>query len=220
MKSIVSLLLVVLFNFSYSQIKQDVGEFNSIEVYDKLSVKLVHSNSNYIEIFGSKAESVEFVNKNNRLKIRMKIDQFLQGDDTKVIVYYTDLNQISASEGSQISADESLSSPSLLLNSKEGASIELDVDVNSLDVKTNSGGFIIAHGKASSQTVVSTAGGIYNGEDLKTKTTNVTVNAGGEATVFATDYVNAKTRAGGNIHIFGGAKVDKKTTAGGKIHIH
>lgn len=220
MKSIASLLFVALFSFSYSQIKQDVGEFNSIEVYDKLSVKLVHSNSNYIEILGSKAESVEFVNKNNRLKVRMKIDQFLQGDDTKVIVYYTDLTQVSASEGSQISADETISSPSLLLNSKEGASIELDVDVNSLDVKTTSGGFIIANGKASSQTVVSTAGGIYKGEDLNTKTTTVTVNAGGEATVFATDYVNAKTRAGGNIHIFGGAKVDQKTMAGGKIHIH
>ena len=197
-----------------------MGDFNTLEVYDKLNVELVHSNSNSIEVSGAKAESVEFVNKNNRLKVRMKIDQFLQGDDTKVIVYYTDLSQIYANEGSQIFSNKKLASPSLILNAKEGASIEVEIKVNSLDAKTTSGGYILASGTASSQTVVSNAGGIFKGEDLKTKTTTVTVNAGGEATVFATDFVTAKTRAGGNIHIFGGAKVDQKTTVGGSIHIH
>ncbi|MFA7446798.1 MAG: head GIN domain-containing protein [Weeksellaceae bacterium] len=220
MKSIVRLFFVVLFGFSYAQNKQDVGEFNILEVYDKLTVELIHSNANFIEIRGNKAESVEFINKNKRLKIRMKIDQFLQGDDTKVIVYYTHLNQIYANEGSQVSSNEILSTPSLVLNSKEGARIELEVETNALDIKTNSGGWVVATGKSNSQTVVSIAGGIYDGEGLKTKTTTVTVNAGGEAKVFATDYVNAKTRAGGNIHIFGGAKVDQKTMAGGNIHIH
>lgn len=220
MKIILNLFTIILFSFSYAQITHELGNFNSLEVFDKLSVELIPSKSNSIEIRGSKSESVEFIHKNNRLKIRMKIDQFLQGEDTKVIVYYTELTQIYASEGSHISSQKPVKAPGLILNAKEGAGIELEVATNSLDVKTMAGGYVFTSGSAQSQTIVSNAGGVYRGGDLKSKTTTVTVNAGGEAEIYATKYVNAKTRAGGNIHIFGGAQVDQKTTLGGSIVIH
>ena len=46
----------------------------------------------------------------------------------------------------------------------------------------------------------------------------MTVNAGGKASVNASDLVDAKTRAGGNIYIYGDPKViNQKNVAGGVI---
>ena len=61
-------------------------------------------------------------------------------------------------------------------------------------------------------------GGIYDAKQLRSKLISITVNAGGEAAIFATDFVDAKVRAGGNIEIFGKPKqINQKVIAGGTI---
>lgn len=220
MKSLAIFLFSILSTFSFAQNQQDLGEFNFVEVYDKIPVKLVKSDVNSILIEGPKANDVEVITKNNQLKIRMKTDDFLRGEDVRVTLNYKELNEIHANEGSMITAENTISVDQLILNAKEGAEILLTIDVNDLEVKTNTGGRIITNGTADYQKVVSNSGGNYDGQKLETSTTEVTVNAGGEAKVLATKTVDAKTRAGGNIHIFGGAEVAQQTLAGGKIHIH
>lgn len=220
MKFLFSIFTFTIFSISFAQKTQDLGEFNFLEVFDKIPVTLIHSDKNYIEISGSRANEVELVSKGQQLKIRMSTKNLLKGDDVKITLYYKELQEIHANEGSQISADEMMHSPHLILNSKEGAEINLAIQTQTLDVKTNTGGRIYVNGSATSQSVVSNSGGIYDGEKLTTEQAEVTVNAGGEAKVFATLSVNAKTRAGGNIHIFGGAQVTQQTIAGGKVHIH
>lgn len=202
MKSIFSIVLTTIFSFSFAQDSQDLGDFNFVEIFDKIPVTLVKSDKNYVEISGPKANEVELITKNKKLKIRLTTKNLLQGDDVSVRLYYRELKEIHGNEGSQISSEEPISSPTLLLNAKEGAEIRLTVETSSLEIKTNTGGKIYTTGSTEFQTVVSNSGGIYDGEKLNSEKTEVTVNAGGEAKVHATESVNAKTRAGGNIHIF------------------
>lgn len=215
-----TMFLLGIFSISFSQVKLEVGEFNKLETFDKLNVKLVQSDSQYIEVTGPKAENVEFVNKNKVLKVRMNTKEFLQGETTQVIVYYKDLQSISANEGSFVTSDETIDRNDFLINAKEGSFVALDLEVENLEIKTHTGANIEVSGNAENQSVVSNSGGKYNGETLITSTTEVTVNAGGEAKVYALNQVEAKTRAGGNIHIYGGAKVSQKTIVGGSVHIH
>jgi hypothetical protein len=92
--------------------------------------------------------------------------------------------------------------------------------VSSLNVKLLSGGIVKTAGTAKNQDVVVSAGAIYEGKDLATEQTSISINAGGEATVFATQLVDAKARAGGDIMIYGNPiQVNKKTFAGGRIKI-
>lgn len=219
MKKIHLILSLLIFSFAFSQQRQDTGTFSSLEVYDKIAVNLIPSGENYVEIMGSNTEDVQIINKNRTLKIRMNMSKFLGGDKVSVNVHYTTLNQINASEGSSVTSDQKIENPSLTLNAKEGASIVLETESNMVDVKTNSGGYIKLSGTSNAQSVVSNAGGNYEGKGLKTKTATVTVNAGGEAEVFASNFVNATTRAGGNIYIYGNPKVEQKSLAGGKVHI-
>ncbi|SMC84530.1 head GIN domain-containing protein [Moheibacter sediminis] len=220
MKTIFSILIIALFSISFAQKTQNLGEFNFVEVFDKIPVTLVKSDKDYIEISGSRANEVELITKNQQLKIRMNTKNLLKGDEVKVILYYQGLNEIHANEGAYISSENPISASTILLNAKEGAEIRLPIETNSLEIKTNTGGKIYVNGTADFQSVISNSGGIYDGEKLETAKTEVTVNAGGEAKVYATESVNAKTRAGGNIHIFGGAQVTQEKIAGGKVHIH
>ena len=215
-----TMFLLGIFSISFSQVKLEVGEFNKLETFDKLNVKLVQSDSQYIEVTGPKAENVEFVNKNKVLKVRMNTKEFLQGETTQVTVYYKDLKSISANEASFVTSDKTIDRNHLLINAKEGSFVVLNVEVENLEIKTHTGANIELSGNADKQSVVSNSGGKYNGETLITSTTQVTVNAGGEAKVHALDQVEAKTRAGGHIHVYGGAKVSQKTIVGGSVHIH
>lgn len=107
----------------------------------------------------------------------------------------------------------------LSLVSNEGSKIELNVDAEKLNVKTNSAGEVRISGKADNQDVVVNSGGKYYGQDAKSKNTSVTANAGGFAEVNVKDSVKAITRAGGIIDIYGDPDDRKvKNVIGGKIN--
>jgi hypothetical protein len=63
------------------------------------------------------------------------------------------------------------------------------------------------------------SGGVYEAEKLITQQTIITSNAGGEADIYATNFVDAKVRAGGDITIYGKPKqINQKVIAGGSIN--
>lgn len=214
-------LAILIAQFSTAQITQTLGDFDELSVFDKIPVTLVKSDKNSVEISGAKSEDVQIIQKNKSVKIRMKLKSFLQGNsDLNVTVYYKNLNNLSVSEGSTIGSNSSLTANRLVLDAKEGAEIHLNIDANLLDVKTNSGGKIILNGNAQNATIVCNTGGSFLGKELDADNVEVTVNAGGEAHVYATNFVDAKTRAGGNIHIYGNPEVKEQKIVGGKIYTH
>ena len=208
--------------FVSAQVSKDLGSFSAVRVFDQIDVMLIKSSENRIEIKGSKANDVEVVTKNDELKIRMKLSKLLQGEDISVTLYYNgNINKVEASEGARIASNDTFTATAFELNAKEGAEIKLNLEVKNLDSKANSGGILNITGKADNHDLTITSGGIFNGRELVTLQTEVRVNAGGEAEVNATEYVDAKTNAGGDIDIYGNpGQVDQKTFAGGNIDIH
>lgn len=219
MKIVFLLLLNLVFTFSFAQNSQNVGDFNTLEVYDQISAELIQADSNSIEIIGDKSAAVQVVNKNGTLKIRMDFSKYLQGDKVQVKIYFKSLNGVFAREGSSITSENVINSPSLTLNSNKGSVINLNINAVAVIIRLDSGGKIITSGNSESQEIVVNTGGIYEAKDLKSRTANITANAGGEAEIFATDLVNAKVRAGGIININGKPEVNQSILAGGKIKI-
>ena len=214
MKKIIFGFFVVLSQVAYSQISKNFGDFNSVKAYDRINVTLVKSSENRVEI---KGDDVEIVNKNGELKIRMIPTKIMQGDKVFVTVYYEDIDEIQASQGSKISSED-LESKKLSITSNEGSVLNLYVDTHLLNVKANSGGIINISGTAETQDVLVNSGASYNGEDLKSEVTSVTANAGGTAEIYASKTINATTRAGGNIEVYGAPKNrNTKNVIGGRI---
>jgi hypothetical protein len=217
-KLLFSVLLIS--SLTYAQTEKKVGDFHKVTAFDQITVELIASEENRVELTGTNSEEIEVVNNNGELKLRMPLTKLLKGNQVKAKVYYTDLDAVEANEGSQISNEASIQSTNFDIIAKEGAKIDISLDVAKATVKITSGGIVKTAGTAKNQDVVVSAGAIYEGKDLATEQTSISINAGGEAAVFATQLVDAKARAGGEIMIYGNpTQVNKKTFAGGRIKI-
>lgn len=215
---IVLVLCAVQLGFAQQQKEVDAGNFSTLSVYDKIEVTLVASDKNKVVISAHEVESVNVINKNGDLKIKMNLANSFQGDDVKATVYFKSLTEITAGEGSVIKSSDIVKATALDVNAKTGSNIDLKIDADRLNVKAGSGSVAKLTGKAGVQDIVSNSGAKVKNKDLISSQTSVTVNAGGQAEVNATELVNAKTRAGGEILIYGNPKtVKEKTVAGGII---
>lgn len=201
-----------------AQVTKKLGEFNEIKVSDKLNVELISALENKIFISGERESEVEVVNKNGELKLRMPFPKLLSGNDITIKLYFTNIDGISANEGSYVSSEAVFNQTIIDIEAKEGAEIDLKLDIEKVNVKAVTGGKIKLSGKASNQQVTIMSGGILNSRDLQTSQTTVNVSAGGKAEVNASTLVDAKVKAGGNIYIYGKPKqINQETILGGNI---
>lgn len=218
MKKIALILVALISNLGWSQVSKDLGEFDTVSVFDRISVQLIPSNENRIEISGSRAQEVELVNKSGNLKVRMKFGKLLDGDDISAKLYFKEINEINGSEGSYVIADAVMKVTAMKVNAIEGAEIRLNLDVKKANLRAVTGGILKIKGKATNSDVSLGTGGVLQAMDLQTVQTSVKITTGGEADVRASELVDAKVRAGGSITIFGSPKqVNKSTTLGGTI---
>lgn len=218
MKKIAIILVVLISNLGWSQVTKELGEFDSVSVFDRISVQLIPSNENKIEITGSRSEDVELVNKNGTLKIRMAIRKLLDGENVSAKLYFKEIKEINASEGSYVISDAAMKLTAVKANAIEGSEIRLNLDVKKANLRAVTGGILKIKGKATNSDVSLGTGGVLQAMDLETVQTSVKITTGGEADVRASELVDAKVRAGGNITIFGSPKqINKSTTLGGTI---
>ncbi len=218
MKNLLIIAVILLYQITFAQVTRDLGDFDSVKVFDKLNVKLIPSTENKIIINGNRENEVEAVNKNGELKLRMPFPKLLSGDDIKIQLFFKKIATIDANEGSYVSSDKAFDQTSIDLDCSEGAQISVDLEVQKANVRAVTGGIIVLSGNATNQNCIIASGGIYEGKELHTSQTSITVSAGGQAEVFATLLVDAKVKAGGTIEIYGKPKqINQKTILGGTI---
>lgn len=214
-----SIIMLLISSLGFCQVNKNLGEFTEINVFDRISVELVPSSENKIEIKGDRAGEVEIVNNNGKLKIRMRLKKLLDGEDISAKLYYTKLESIDASEGSYVIGDDAIKQSFIKVNAKEGSEIRLNLDVQKAELRAVTGGILQIKGSATNQDASVGTGGILRANGLETSQTTVTITTGGEADVRATELVDAKVRAGGTITVFGSPKqINKKVTLGGSIN--
>lgn len=104
------------------------------------------------------------------------------------------------------------------MNAKEGAQIRIALEVQKATLKINSGGKIKVTGTTDNQEISLTSGAELDAEEFISKQTTINLKAGGDASIFATDFVDAKVSAGGDIYIHGSPKqINQKVLIGGTI---
>ena len=218
MKKIILIAFVMISQLNFGQTTIKLENFDELKVFDQLNVTLVQSSENKVVVSGKNESDFEAVNKNGVLKLRMRLTKMLSGADTKVTLYFKNIQSIDANEGSIVSCKTEFKQTTMQLSVQEGAMIELELDVDNTTTKLNSGGIINLSGKAVTQKVTITSGGIFNAKNLETSQTTVNVSAGGSADVNASTLVDAKVKAGGSISIYGKPKeIKQETFAGGTI---
>lgn len=218
MKKVFLVAIAIVSQATFAQVTKTLGDFNALKVYDKLTVKLISSTENKVVISGEREKEVEVVNNNGELKLRMPFPKLLSGDAISIQLYYKNIDDITANEGSSISSDAVFKQTIFDLNAKEGAQIKLKVDAQKVNVKAVTGGIIELSGAAINQDVVIMSGGVLKSKNLLTSQTTVNLSAGGNAEINASTLVDAKVKAGGTVSIYGKPKqINQQTVLGGKI---
>ncbi|MEW2920017.1 MULTISPECIES: head GIN domain-containing protein [Flavobacteriaceae] len=214
------LLLLPMTFFAQRMIDTEVGDFDKIKVFDLIEVNLIQSDENRITIKGWNVDDIKWTNKNGVLKLRMQLDKKFQGEDTFIEVYYTNLEVIDGNEGAKITCNELVKKSKIELRAQEGARIQIGMDVAHADIRAVTGGIVEASGLAENQSIVINTGGIFDGRNLRTSSTDIKISAGGEADVFASEMVDINLKAGGDVTVYGKPKrVHKKTFAGGRVYM-
>ena len=220
MKNLAKILVMLITSITIAQddIEKTIGEFSSLKVYDLIEVTMIQSDQDKVVISGKNADDVSVVNKNGKLKIKMKLKEILDGDDTNVTLYYTKVDLIDVNEGAKVFIKNSIKQFEIDFKAQEGGRIESNVDVTYLNIRAVTGAVIQVNGTSKHQEISLYTGGVYQGEDCKTEDTKVAIRAAGEAHVNATGEVEVKIRAGGDVYIYGNPRlVDESRVFGGRI---
>jgi hypothetical protein len=205
--------------FSQEIITRNLGDFDTVKTFDQITLQLIPSNENKIELTGKNANEVEIITINNELKIRMPLKKLLKGDEIIGYLYYKKINAIEASEGTSISSEKPINQIAIEISTKEGARINLNLAVKKATISATSGSKIEVQGTTENVDVNANSGATITANNLKSTQTSVVVNSGASAKIYATELVEAKATTGGVITIFGEPKqVNKKKSLGGAIY--
>ena len=215
------LLIVGLISFlgtSQNEIEKTVGEFSEVKAYDLINLTMIKSNENKVVITGKNKGDVEVINKNGKLKIRMGVEEIYDGNDTVVTLYFTEVDIIDANEGAEITVEKPIKQFEVNLRAQEGAEITAEAKTTFIKIKSVTGGIINLTGKSKKQDVNISTGGVYNAEAFVTESTDVSISAGGEARINASEKVGIKIKAGGDVYVYGNPKeIDEKRVLGGRV---
>ena len=199
-------------------IEKNIGEFSTVKVYDLINLKMIKSDENKVVIAGDNKNDVQVINKNGKLKIRMKLEESYDGNDIVVKLYYTSVDVIDANEGANVVVNEPIEQFEIDLKAQEGAEIIAKVKTTYANFRAVTGGIINVSGSSKNQDISIYTGGIFNGKEFITEQTEINVNAGGEAYINASEGVEVRIKAGGNVYIYGEPKqIDESKVLGGKV---
>ena len=134
MKKLIIGAAILVAQLSFGQVTKELGDFDSVKVFDKLSVKLVPSSENKIVIKGPREAEVEVVNKKGLLKLRMPFPKLLSGNDLDITVYYKHIELIDVNEGATVTSSEAIKATAFKVSAQEGGKINVDLDVEKLNV--------------------------------------------------------------------------------------
>ncbi len=220
MKKLIILLTIVFTSVSIAQntIEKDIEEFTELKVFDLIEVEMVKSNKNKVIITGENKDDVVVTNKNGKLKIRMSLEEIFDGGKTKVVLHYTHVDIIDVNEGAKVYSNDTIKQFEIDFKAQEGGSIRIPIDVKYLNIKAVTGGIVKTSGTSKNQDISLFTGGLYKGEELITEKTEVSINAAGEAYVYASKTVDVKIRAGGDVFIYGNPEtVNESRVFGGRV---
>ncbi|MDP3313883.1 head GIN domain-containing protein [Lutibacter sp.] len=209
-KLVLILLFVSTIVVAQQPVSTNLGDFNTLKVYNGLTVEIKKGTESKIEITGPRADDISIKNSDGILKVRLKFPDNFEMDGTTIVLYYSkNIEVLDANEGAKIVSENKLKQPLLDVKVQEGAIIKLDIDVKHLTIKTVSGGIIDLKGIAENQNIEANTGGIYNGFDVESKQAIVNSLAGSVVEIDVSEVLDAKAQFGGSIFYKGKPSIVK-----------
>ncbi|TVZ53244.1 head GIN domain-containing protein [Dokdonia sp. Hel_I_53] len=178
------------------------------------------ANSVIIEADENLVDAAEVYVQNGKLKIRCEQGISSASSKKVFVTYAQSLEEISASSGASIFANEVIKGNDMEFNASSGGSIKAEVAANDVETDVSSGGVLKISGRTRRLDASGSSGGVSNLRNLKSKIAKADISSGGVIEINASEALKAEASSGGVINYYGNPKnIDKpeKNFSGGVI---
>ncbi len=210
-----TLLFALFLTVSINAQTRQIGNFTGIRASTNVSVKLVKSDSPSIEYKMIKGDESTLITevKGSNLIIKTK-SRFGRNNNSKakVIVYYTELNDISVSASATVKSDEPIITDDMDINVSSAASADIEVIAESIDIDVSSAGTLKLEGRATKADYDASSGASINAKMMICDYVSADVSSGAKVSVHVNKKLNADASSGGSIKYKGDAddtRIDK-----------
>ena len=107
-KIFITILLLTQGVFSQNENNRKIGDFKTLKVYDLVNIELVRAEENYAEVTGEYPNNTVIKNKNGELKVRMGIEKRFRGANTKIKIFYNNIDKIYVHEGAFVYSKDTI----------------------------------------------------------------------------------------------------------------
>jgi hypothetical protein len=192
-----------------------VQPFEIVRAYGPFRITLVESDKERMEVAFNGIDEDEIVIDSDDGELEMKLRNKHYWNDwndsgsrqnnrhVKVTVYFKKLKEIDVEAGASVTSDAAISSPSLMLISRMGAEMRLDVRAKELELDSSMGSEVELTGTTETLEVHSKMGSRVNAIRLKSEKVWVRAYMGSDVTVYASQELDASAGFGATIN-FGG----------------
>ncbi|MEO6070550.1 MAG: head GIN domain-containing protein [Chitinophagaceae bacterium] len=135
----------------------------------------------------------------------------------KVYLSYKSLDAITASSGSDVLVDGTLSVPSLAINISSGSDFKGKVSINDLKIKQSSGADVAIEGTVVNLSIEISSGSDLNGYGLESQNCSVSASGGSTVKIRATKTITATVSGGSDVLYKGDATLSRKKSVGSSV---
>ncbi|HXL57328.1 MAG TPA: head GIN domain-containing protein [Chitinophagaceae bacterium] len=200
-------------------VTRNVSSFHAIEIEDGIDLYLTQ---------GNEALAVSAINEEVRNKITTKVEDGIlkiycsrpgitldRGNKKmKVYVSFKTLDNLHASGGSDVYADEGISAPQLTIHLSGGSDFRGKVKSNKLQMEASGGSDIYVSGTAVSLTINASGGSDFHGYDLIADNCEVNASGGSDVNITCNKELNVNASGGSDVYYKGNGSIKNMNSGG------
>ena len=172
-KILLAILLITQGMFSQNENNRKIGDFKILKAYDLVNIELIRAEENYAEVTGEHSNNIVIKNKNGELKVRMGLERRFRGANTKVKIFYNNIDKIYVHEGVFIFSKDTITQEDIYVKADEGARVSFILNTSTLSTNTSSGARMDLQGKTQYHRAKVNTGGELKASRLETDETEV-----------------------------------------------
>lgn len=198
---------------------RSVGSFSGVKTAEAVDVYLKKGDkeSVRVEVTGTSPSNVITEVVGSYLKIHMTSGTFRK-TNVKAYVTYVELDKISASSASSVFSDGPMKAKSMDINASSAATVELNLDVESVVADVSSAGDIVLEGRAKMLDVEASSAGDIDAYRLESEQVKARASSAGSIKITATKELDARASSGGDVRYRGNPmKTNTDSSSGGSV---
>ncbi len=197
-----------------------VSSFTKVSISGGIDLTIAQGNSKTVKVEASENVIDNLMTEVKNGELRIYFDKNVRRvKKANVFITVNNLENISASGGSDVESKGDLKFDNLAIYASGGSDIQLDLEVENLECHTSGGSDVDLDGSAETLDLNASGGSDFNGYNFKVKEVKVSASGGSDSNVYASESIEVSASGSSDVNFKGNPKKTKlKSSGSSDIH--